>query len=119
MIRLKSKNGMHDGIVGVVMQRLWNDRNNKTMPKLERIIHHRYYNLIPKGVMRVGEIDLFALYNNNYVLKFEIKTNHTKKGYKKALEQLNRSDYLFRNKRVFNLYVHSTNNKGLVYEWVR
>lgn len=67
-----------------------------------------------------GEVDLHTS-NNNYALIFEMKSNNTSKGKKRAHNQLNRAEKYFFDKeyRVFKFYVYWTNHASKEYniEW--
>jgi Holliday junction resolvase-like predicted endonuclease len=95
----------HDALVNIVEKEL--QRRG-----FDNIVKFREY-----SYKQCGEIDIYAT-KNNYVLLFEIKTNHTYKAQKKAREQLLRAENnCFKNNRVFKFYVTNVSNPK--YEWIR
>ena len=85
----------HDDLIDQVAKRLVNSRLEYKVQK----------KLIYRGQNRdIGELDLIAT-RPNYQLIFEMKSNNSEDCYRKALEQLKRTQTYFPCKRTFLFYV--------------
>lgn len=70
------KRGKHDDLIRELYDRL------KYKPYVKNILMNVHYPL--------GECDLLVHQGNKRVIYYQVKTNHTKKGYNKCIKQLKR-----------------------------
>ena len=103
MYEMVKKNTKHGKTIDAVIERLSRTGNYQQISK-----ELEYYN--PGSQDVAGEIDVMAFsadFKRNYLLLFEIKSNHTDKQYKKAADQLNKSEEHYKNfaNRIYKFYV--------------
>lgn len=109
----KNRQNMHDEIVNKLEQRLkQTDINGEPLYNATTKFEEYGY-----GKVTLGEVDLQAR-NNHYFLLFEIKTSHSQRNRKHAIQQLHRAtEHYKRNyhyKKIFNFYVTKNN-----IEWIK
>ena len=113
---MRSNKGVHDTYCRDVTDRLWEHRDDKFGPRLREVVLFREY-----GGKKPGEIDVYAIKyskNKTYCLKFEIKSSDHYR--RKATNQLQRSNRLFKGMDIKNFYVHYDEELDkLVYEYIK
>ena len=108
------KNSKHDNLVMIVYKELQDRGFNDIHKEYEYCSRNKKF----QGIY--GEIDVFCK-NYDYRLVFECKSNKTYKSFKKAKEQLSRSNkcFFYKDKRIFNFLIYYDKQNKVVYEWVR
>lgn len=113
---MKATNGKHDSLCAIVSERIWSHRDDAKGPSLKSVT---MFKNIQIGKRR-SEIDVYALkYSSfqNYVLKFEIKSSYKQR--RKAVDQLNFSNGLFKGMRIYNFHVYYDENQNIIYERIK
>lgn len=112
----KASNGKHDATIDKIVDRLSEGEYHQISRNLE------YYNPGCQDV--VGEIDAMAFKinpNKEYLLLFEVKSTDTSKNYKKAIQQLERSENHYQKyaDRIFKFYVTPDKKGEPQYKMIR
>lgn len=107
---------LHDDTIDKLINRLNPEEYHQISKNVE------YYNPGCKSV--TGEIDAMAFklqFDKSYLLLFEVKSTDSIKHYNKAVRQLNRSEYHYKNfvNRIFKFYVTPTEGGELNIDWIK
>ena len=109
------KTSKHDSLVNIIELELKYRGFNPTQINKFKEYHSR---------IQDGEIDLYTSKYNN-ILIFEIKSNDTYKGRKKAIEQLDRAEKNYfstfnnKNVRYFKFYAYWNKDNTYKIEWIK